>query len=659
MAAHRLAFVLAIAALLATSVAQDAPRVHTSRATGSSLLKLPKEEDAFGFVVFGDRTGGPAEGIKVLAQAVTDTNLLDPDLVMTVGDLVNGYNTTPEWQKQATEYQGTMQKLRMPWFPVAGNHDIYWRGAGKPVGEHEHDFETTFGPLWYAFEHKKCWFIALYSDEGNPETGKKEFDDPMAQRMSDAQFAWLTETLQKAKGARHVFVFLHHPRWLARYGTDWDRVHALLAKNGNVSAVFAGHIHRMRFDGVKDGITYYTVASVGAYLEFDGPQAGYLHEYHVVTVRPEGITVAALPVGTVIDPRTITGEISEDCDLVHAAMQPALDGCVAAGNDDAVTLDGAVDAVVTLRCKNPARRAIEYELIPNGDPSWLFSPDHQHVVLAPGKDGTTTFAVRRRAESALPFALPRLQVRCDYLAADRRIPLPIRDFAFELPPPRALGDDDAKYEGVLVLDGTTACLRIDPRTLALPDGPFTLEAFVRAEDTSGKRAIVAKTENSEFSLSCSDGVPGFFVWLGDLGYVRAEAKDHPLVAGQWTHLAGVYDGNEVRLYVDGKLAAHTPGTGARRTNKLPLFVGADPNGNGAPTSFFAGCLDEVRLSKTARYSGDTFVVPPRHVRDGDTVLLLHLDRDFGPWTDDASGERRHPTRLGTAYCTVESRPDRR
>ena len=83
-------------AAAATLPAQD-PRVLTNREQGRQLLKLPKEDDAFGFVVFGDRTGGPPEGMKVLAQAVADTNLLDPDLVMTVGDLVNGYNDTPEW----------------------------------------------------------------------------------------------------------------------------------------------------------------------------------------------------------------------------------------------------------------------------------------------------------------------------------------------------------------------------------------------------------------------------------------------------------------------------------------------------------------------------------------------------------------------------------
>ena len=165
----------------------DQQRFMTSR--DAAQLELPVEEEAFLFALFGDRTGGPAAGIAVLADEVEDVNLVEPDFVMTVGDLINGYNEQPQWMEQMTEFKTTMDELLMPWFPVAGNHDVYWRGSGpRPEGEHEGNYEMHFGPLWYAFEHKGSMFIVLYTDEGDPENGIKNFGRPASQRMSPEQY---------------------------------------------------------------------------------------------------------------------------------------------------------------------------------------------------------------------------------------------------------------------------------------------------------------------------------------------------------------------------------------------------------------------------------------------------------------------------------------
>ena len=125
--------------------------------------------------------------------------------------------------------------------------------------------------------------------------------------MSPAQLGWLEATLKKAKGAEHVFVFLHHPRWHGQnYGDDWNKVHKVLVGAGNVTAVFAGHIHRMIYGGKKDGIEYYALATTGGVLSKGVPErAGFLHHYNLVTVRKERISVAAIPVGAVMDPRAV------------------------------------------------------------------------------------------------------------------------------------------------------------------------------------------------------------------------------------------------------------------------------------------------------------------------------------------------------------------
>ena len=51
---------------------QDSGRVITDR-TDARPIEAPESEDGFLFAVFGDRTGGPAEGISILADAVTES----------------------------------------------------------------------------------------------------------------------------------------------------------------------------------------------------------------------------------------------------------------------------------------------------------------------------------------------------------------------------------------------------------------------------------------------------------------------------------------------------------------------------------------------------------------------------------------------------------
>src|SRR4051794_13917902 len=57
-------------------------------------LKLNNDPDQFTFAVVSDRTGGHRD--KVSSQAVQRVNLLQPQFVMSVGDLIEGYTTKEE-----------------------------------------------------------------------------------------------------------------------------------------------------------------------------------------------------------------------------------------------------------------------------------------------------------------------------------------------------------------------------------------------------------------------------------------------------------------------------------------------------------------------------------------------------------------------------------
>ncbi len=286
------------------SCAANTRLVQTSRNV-EKPLQTPTRNEGFNFAIFGDRTGGnQEEGTRVWRQAIAQANQMGPDFVYTVGDLIWGYGDRKEWLQQTEDFQADTRLLKVPLDPVAGNHDIYWfrDTEDRPADHHNADYETYFGPLWYAFKYKNSWFITLFSDEGDPAGEAKGFKDPNLQKMSPEQFAWLKQILKKAGNADHVFVFLHHPRWKGGgYGDDWNRVHQLFVDAGNISACFAGHLHQADYQQ-KDGIDYYTLGTTGGVMSKDSLIGQHL--YYWVNVQSDDYHITGIPLNCTIDPKT-------------------------------------------------------------------------------------------------------------------------------------------------------------------------------------------------------------------------------------------------------------------------------------------------------------------------------------------------------------------
>lgn len=126
------------------------------------------------------------------------------------------------------------------------------------------------------------------------------------------------------------------------------------------------------------------------------------------------------------------------------------------------------------------------------------------------------------------------------------------------------------------------------------------------------------------------------------------------------HLATTYNGDKWSLWVNGKRVKE----GANHfgwNNPVKQFtakVGVDWGVSISPGQErepFQGILDEVRISKTARYSSD-FTPASRFEADKATVALYHFDEGKGNEIIDSSGNQHHGTLLGAKWAKAQTNP---
>lgn len=105
-------------------------------------------------------------------------------------------------------------------------------------------------------------------------------------------------------------------------------------------------------------------------------------------------------------------------------------------------------------------------------------------------------------------------------------------------------------------------------------------------------SIVSKGATDGWLISRSHSTPTVeFVCKGlrPLPYVVGKT---PIDDGKWHHLAGVYDGSKLRLYIDGKLDASRKAWGTIVTNDYSVYIG---DRSQQRSRYFNGSIDDVRI----------------------------------------------------------------
>jgi hypothetical protein len=235
-------------------------------------LRMNNDPQEFQFVIVSDRTGGHRE--KIFSKAVEQINLLQPEFVLSVGDLIEGYTTDKDKiAAQWREFQDFTVRLQMPFFYVVGNHDI----ANTTM---EKIWEEKFGRRYYHFAYKGVLFLMLCTE-----------DPPGKASISKTQADYVKKVLEENKEARWTIVSLHQPIWrdadLDKNG--WAEVEKLLV--GRNYTVFAGHVHRYQHT-VRQGMHYYQLATTGGGSRLRGVKYGEFDHVVWVTMKKTGPVLA-------------------------------------------------------------------------------------------------------------------------------------------------------------------------------------------------------------------------------------------------------------------------------------------------------------------------------------------------------------------------------
>ncbi|MCC6237807.1 MAG: Ig-like domain-containing protein [Dehalococcoidia bacterium] len=118
-----------------------------------------------------------------------------------------------------------------------------------------------------------------------------------------------------------------------------------------------------------------------------------------------------------------------------------------------------------------------------------------------------------------------------------------------------------------------------------------------------------------------------------------------LSLNQWYHVAATYDGTTQRLFVNGTQVASGSATGSLN-NSSSLVMGAQTTSSTAP---FAGRIDEVRISSTARYSSSFTPPTVAFTSDASTRGLWHLNEGTGTAAADSSPNANTGSLVGPTW----------
>lgn len=376
--------------------------------------KVTKVKESFSFIVFGDSRGSkPLEIPETYTTILDECNTLETDFVVHVGDHIMGYTSDmDELRKEWEEVKKINSVLKMPFFPVPGNHEYSDSLTRKFFLEYNQRGDH------YSFDFKGWHFVVLNTEElGHTDS------------IVGAQLEWLKDDLAKAMGtfkekskvksrkeklkrkrqmSEGIFVFLHKPLWrYERTGEDrhWmENVHPILVKN-KVKAVFAGHWHHYEFSEI-DGIKYFITGGAGAPLsDPKSPETGNFFHYVLVKIDKGIPKILVMKAGSVMrenvvlstDVKNITQLKTESFSIPYLNIPQK-----------------SVKQDIAISISNPLNEPLAGKAVWKTEEmkDWKIEPKEANLNI-PGK-GKGSFSFKFNASNVEFYPVPMLEVKTKY-----------------------------------------------------------------------------------------------------------------------------------------------------------------------------------------------------------------------------------------------------
>lgn len=250
---------------------------------------INNSDEVFRFAVVSDRTGGMQAGI--FKEAIDKVNLMQPEFVLSVGDLIDGYTENPKvWSKQWDELDSIVNRLDMPFYHVPGNHDT----SNKLLTE---VWRERLGRDYYHFKYKNVLFAAINTDE--IEGGG----------IGPEQIEYFEKVLSENSNVEWTLLFMHRPVWSYQDRLGYDNIENALGDRNYT--VFSGHHHHYRYKR-HNGMEHYTLATSGGGSNLRGIDVGEFHHITWITMKETGPKLAHLELSGILDKNVVAEEDYED-----------------------------------------------------------------------------------------------------------------------------------------------------------------------------------------------------------------------------------------------------------------------------------------------------------------------------------------------------------